>query len=127
MNANIVVTDQVEPMDYLDPVATVKRDDYEVVPTLDSYKQPQSHYEVSPYLSHDFNVGKGTLLAGETLPEDEEVYVDPGHEKEEIYEWLEQRQIHRINRIFIRYVAVILLNATSTLWGSAQLLTCAHL
>jgi len=104
MNA---VTDGVGPLDYLEPVTTMKRDDYEVVPTLDNYERPhidETHYEVSPYLSHDHNVGKGTLLAGEILPEDEEVYVDPGHEKEEIYKWLEQRQIHKLDKKFIRCI-----------------------
>ena len=105
--------DDVGPMDYLDPVATMKRDDYEVVPSLDNYEQPhinESHYEVAPFLPPDNdNDGNGALHVGGTLPEDEEVYVDPGHEKEKIYEWLEQKRICKLNKMFIRYFAYSLL------------------
>ena len=46
-----------------------------------------------------------TLPVGETaLPEDEQIYEDPGHIKEEIYEWFKQRNIFKIDKDSIRYI-----------------------
>ena len=98
-------------MPYLDPMKTIGRivnDDYEVIPKLDNYEQPQPledvHYEVADYpLSTGSIILQGsTLPAGEALPEDEEIYEDPGHVKEEIYQWLKQRNIHNLDKNSVR-------------------------
>ena len=39
-----------------------------------------------------------TLSVGEALPEDDQIYEDPGHVKEEIYEWLKKRNVDKIDK-----------------------------
>ena len=98
-------------MPYLDPVETIGRvvnDDYEVIPKLDNYEQPQLfddvHYEVADYplSTGSIILESSTLPAGEALPQDEEIYEDPGHVKEEIYEWFKQRNICNLDRSSVR-------------------------
>ena len=100
-----------EPLAYLDPVKTIRKavnDDYEVMPQLDNYEQPllfnDTHYEVADYpLSTESTIlESSTLPAGEALPQDEEIYEDPGHVKEEIYEWFKQRNICNLNKNSVR-------------------------
>ena len=105
-------------MAYLDPVKTIARfssNDYEAPPNLDELTQ--SHlselfddvkYEAIEYaLTTSSGVGNAamqnsTLPVGEALPEDEQIYEDPGHIKEEIYEWFKQKNICRIYKNSIR-------------------------
>ena len=100
-----------EPLTYLDPVKTIGRvvnDDYEVMPNLDNYEQPHlfddAHYEVADYPLSTGNIilESNTLPAGEALPQDEEIYEDPGHVKEEIYEWFKQRNICKLDKSSVR-------------------------
>jgi len=90
--------------------AAADREDYEVIPNLDLYEQPNSgifddaRYAAVPIPYQNNPV---TLRPGEGLPEDEVFYVDPGHVKEEIYEWFEQKKIRKLNKSNIRYLAVI--------------------
>ena len=105
-------------MDYLEPVkiSAVDREDYEVIPNLELYEQPHSgifddaRYAAVPIPSYETNfVSSVTLRPGEGLPEDEELYVDPGHVKEKIYEWFEQRKIRKLHKNDVRYSAFIML------------------
>ena len=105
----------IAPQPYLDPVSTIGRfanGDYEAPPKLDNYEQPHPifddvQYEVADYLLPN-GVGSNTMQSstlpvGEaTLSEDEQIYEDPGHIKEEIYEWFKQRNICKLNRNSIR-------------------------
>ena len=100
-----------EPLSYLDPVKTIRKavnDDYEVMPQLDNYEQPllfdDTHYEVADYpvSTKSTILESSTLPAGETLPQDEEIYEDPGHVKEEIYEWFKQRNICNFHKNSVR-------------------------
>ena len=101
-----------EPMPYLDPVTTIGRianDDYEVPPILDNYEQPHMfddmHYEVADYpipTTESIILQSNTLPAEESLPVDEEIYEDPGHIKEEIYEWFKQRNICKLDKSSVR-------------------------
>ena len=43
-----------------------------------------------------------SLAVDGVVSEDKHKYKDPGHEKEKIYEWFEQRSIYRINQIDIK-------------------------
>ena len=101
------------PLAYLDPVQTIGRvvnDDYEVIPMLDNYEQPHLfddvRYEVpdypSPASTGNIILESNTLPAGEALPQDEEIYEDPGHIKEEIYEWFKQRNICKLDKSSVR-------------------------
>ena len=102
-----------EPTPYLDPVKTIGRianEDYEVPPKLDNYERPQlfdyAHYEVANYPAATGSIilqsGTLQLPVEETLPEDEQIYEDPGHIKEEIYELFKQRNICQLDRSSIR-------------------------
>ena len=99
----------IEPMPYLDPVKIISGD-YEVPPKLNNYEYPPPRglfdgvkYEVADNpLPTSYTTQTDEMLEGEALPEDEQVYVDPGHIKEEIYEWLKQRNIHKLNRSSVR-------------------------
>ena len=106
-----------EPLPYLDPLKTIGRvtnEDYEVMPKLDNYEQPQLsgmfndlQYEAVDYLlptidNNIYEMSSNTLPAGEELPEDEEIYEDPGHVKEEIYEWFKQRNICKLDKNSVR-------------------------
>ena len=99
-------------MPYLDPVKIISGD-YEVAPKLDDYEYPPPRdlfddvkYAVADYpLTNNVDSNttqRSTLPAGEVLPEDEEIYVDPGHVKEEIYEWFKQRNIHKLDKYSVR-------------------------
>ena len=101
-----------EPMPYLDPVTTIGRmnnKDYEAPPKLDHYEQPHMfddmHYEAVDYpttTTGSIILQSSTLPAEEALPVDEEIYEDPGHIKEEIYEWFKQRNICKLDKSSVR-------------------------
>ena len=113
-----------EPLPYLDPVTTLGKynsNDYEAAPELNNYEQPHLsdlfdniQYEVADYpLPTSNSIGSnpmqnGTLPVGEELPEDEQIYEDPGHIKEEIYEWFKQRNIFKIDKNNIRYINILI-------------------
>ena len=104
----------ITPQPYLDPVETIRRfanNDYEAPPKLDNYEQPHPsnifddvRYEVADYpLPTSNSTDSSALLVGEhTLSEDEQIYEDPGHIKEEIYEWFKQRNICMFGKNSVR-------------------------
>ena len=118
LDANAIST---EPLPYLDPIKRASRfscNDYEAPPQLDEYEQPHLSdlyddikYEPVEYLlPTSKSVGSDTTqsntlpVSEAILPEDEQIYEDPGHIKEEIYEWFKQRNICKLNKNSIRYV-----------------------
>ena len=109
-----------EPLPYLDPIKTISRfssNDYEAPPILDEYEKPHLSdlvdnikYEAIEYLiptsksAGNNTIQSGTLPVSEaTLPEDDQIYEDPGYVKDEIYEWLKQRNICKLDKNSIRY------------------------
>ena len=110
----------IEPLAYLDPVETTggfpnngfPNNDYEAPPNLDNHVKPYPgnlyddvQYEVADYPSPIGNIMQSsTLPVGEALPEDEQIYEDPGHIKEEIYQWFKQRNICKLDKSSIRCV-----------------------
>ena len=89
----------IEPLPYLDPVKTIGRivnDDYEALPKLDD---DDVHYE---YPTESFTMQSSTLSVGEALPEDKQIYEDPGHIKEKIYELFKQRNIRKLDKNSVR-------------------------
>ena len=95
-------------MPYLNPVTTIGRlanNDYEAPPTLNNYDEPylsdsyddiQSDHPIPIKDSIGSNtMQSSTLPVYDTPPEDEQIYEDPGHIKEKIYEWFKQRNICR--------------------------------
>ena len=109
LDANVINT---EP--YLCPINTIEifaTDDYEAPPDLNSYYvQPDNvQCEGVDYLLPTANsvtsntMQSSTLSAGQaTLPEDERLYEDPGHIKEEICEWFKQRNVYMLDKNSIR-------------------------
>ena len=104
-----------EPIPYLEPVKTLGKcnnNDYETAPELNNYEQPHlsdlfdMQYEVADYPLpngvESNTMQNSTLPVGEALPEDEKIYEDPGHIKEEIYEWFKQRNICKLDRNSVR-------------------------
>ena len=100
---------------YVCPTKTVGRfttDDYEEAPpeydNYSNYVQPDLldnvQYEVADYpLPTSNSTDSSALPVGEpTLPEDEQIYEDPGHIKEEIYEWFKQRNICMLDKNSVR-------------------------
>ena len=45
-------------------------------------------------------------VIGEALPNDEQIYEDPGHKKEEIYSWFKKKKFQKLKISSIRYVSV---------------------
>ena len=85
--------------------------DYEVYSTMDVYEQPQNgdlytsahipdHYETADSPASNINDNEAHL--DEEVSNNEPIYEDPGHIKENIYEWLEQRGILKLDTKIIR-------------------------
>ena len=63
-----------------------------------------------------------TLPVGETaLLEDEQIYEDPGHIKEEIYEWFKQRNIFKIDKDSVRYANKLFITYLASYIANSQL------
>ena len=112
-----------EPLPYLDPIKTADRfsgNDYEAPPKFDEFEQPHlsdlyddvKYETVECLLPASKSIGSSTMqnntvsLNEATLPEDEQIYEDPGHIKEEIYEWFKQRNICKLDKNSVRYVQI---------------------
>ena len=103
-----------EALPYMDPTNTIAKDysnisgfDYEALPELTSmYEKPD--YEIpdgpSQYEEATASVFRDSMV-GKELPDDEQIYEDPGHNKEEIYSWFEEKKFRKLNRSNIKYVA----------------------
>lgn len=102
----------VEATPYLDPVKAISQlaeDDYEVPPHDQSHLSDlfdDVKYVVTGYPLPTNNGGESNAMESNVLPvgipEDEQIYEDPGHKKEEIYEWFEQRNTYKIDKNSVR-------------------------
>ena len=100
-----------EPVPYLDPMkAESSADDYEVYTMMNVYEQPQNgdlytsahipdHYETADTLDSN---NDNEVYLDDKLSNNEPIYEDPGHIKENIYEWLEQRGILKLDTKIVR-------------------------
>ena len=100
------------PVAYLNPMkAESTANDYEVYETLNVYEQPEesqlysskrfsNNYEMAD--SSTLSVEDSTLPLGKELSSDEPIYEDPGHIKESIYEWLEQKGLSKVDKRNVR-------------------------
>ena len=112
-----------KPLPYSDPIKTADRfssNDYEAPPKLDEYEQPHLSnlyddvkYEPVECLLPTSKSSGSSMMQSSTLPlneatppKDEQIYEDPGHIKEEIYEWFKQRNICKLDKNSIRYVQI---------------------
>ena len=91
----------------------IANNDYEIPPKLDNYGPPHLsgllddvQYEAADY-SLPTSVGSNTMQSStlpvdQVLSENEQIYKDPGHIKEEIYEWFKRRNICKLDKNSIR-------------------------
>ena len=107
---------------YVDPTSIIVKDhpkalsnDYEALPTLSEYETPKPQMSDTPY---QYEVASNTLRdsireeskVSEALPDDEQIYEDPGHNKEKIYSCFENKKFRKIKRSDIKYVAIAAYN-----------------
>ena len=83
--------------------------DYEALPMLDNCEASQ--YEMSDITdqcevaipSNNRDSTKDSIV--DELPtDDEQIYKDPGHKKEKIYEWFEKKKFRKLESDDIRYI-----------------------
>ena len=96
----------------MDPITTVvnfhtkySSADYEALPALHMYEKPDQKAD-TPYQYETAapSVLKDSIL-GEAFPDDDEqIYEDPGHEKEAIYSWFEEKKVQNIRGSDIKCV-----------------------
>jgi len=106
-----------EAIPYMDPSSTTVKDhpkalnnDYEALPALNIYETPG--YQVSDALyqnemATDTSAFRDSIkesTVGEALSDDEQIYEDPGHNKEEIYAWFEEKRFWKIKTNYVRCV-----------------------
>ena len=97
----------VEPTPYLDPAKTISQlveDDYEVPPRDQPHLSAlfdDTKYAVTGYMLPTNNGAECNAMESSALPaaipEDEQIYEDPGYVKEGIYEKLKQKNIGKID------------------------------
>ena len=103
-----------EALPYMDPTNTIAKDypktsgfDCEALPELTSMYE-KSDYEMpggpSQYEEATTSIFRDSMV-GEELPDDEQIYEDPGHNKEEIYSWFEEKKFRKLDRGDIKCVA----------------------
>lgn len=99
-------------MPYMDPIITTVKshskhsnNDYEALPALHMYDKPDQLRADAPY---QYEVAVPSVfrdsMMDEVLPDDELIYEDPGHKKEEIYSWFEEKKFLNIRKSDIKCV-----------------------
>ena len=90
---------------YSEPINAIVKDrpklassDYQVLSALDKRDIPYQ-YEVAAITEH-----KNKL---DDLPDNEQVYVDPGHVEKNIYTWFEKKKFRKIEKSHVRYASDI--------------------
>ena len=98
---------------YMDSISTIVKDhprnDYEAIPVLSMYEKPDYwtayQYEDDTEISNSiFRNSIADSTMSETLPDNEQIYQDPGYNEEEIYSWFEKKKFRKIKRSDIKYV-----------------------
>ena len=83
---------------------TVSSNDYEALPDLSMYERPPDYFisdEPSQYVVGTNSVTIDSTV-GKVLSDDEQVYKDPGHNKERIYSWFEEKKFLKLKRSDIK-------------------------
>ena len=108
----------IEILEYMDPSSTVVKvcskassDDYEAILPINEYETPHFQLSKTPYY---YQISASSISANNTgystsrptLPLDEQIYEDPGHEEGKIYAWFEEKKFRKINRNNIQYVCM---------------------
>jgi len=102
----------------MDPSSTIvvkdhsntSNDDYEALLPLNTYDTPSCQVSDTPYQNEivaDTSAFKDSIkesTVGEALSDDEQIYKDPGHKKEKIYAWFEEKRFRKIKGNNIRCV-----------------------
>ena len=93
-------------MAYLNPKTS---NDYEM---LNVYEQPQKNELCTP--PHIPNLYETAAESSTSIEDDttylsanEPIYEDPGHVKESIYEWFEQKRIFKLDKRTLRYLKIM--------------------
>ena len=86
----------------MDPISTIYKnhhkvssDDYEALPSIHDYEMSDiaDHYEVATPSTLRDSIEHSAME--EVLPDNEQIYEDPGHKKEKIYEWFEKKKFRK--------------------------------
>ena len=94
-------------MPYMDPTSTIVKNyaetssfDYEALPELTSlYEKADYVLPDEPYHYEEATTATFTdTMVGEALPDDEQIYEDPGYDKNEIYSWFEEKKFRKLER-----------------------------
>jgi len=102
----------------MDPSGTIlvkdhpkaSNNDYEALPALNTYETLYCQVSDASYqneIATDTSDFKGSIkesTVGEALSDDEQIYEDPGHKKEKIYAWFEEKRFRKIKGNNIRCV-----------------------
>ena len=100
-----VCYDNGEVTCYVDSTGSIvkdhRRNDYEAVPVLSMYEEADDvtpyHYEVDTGSIFRNSITEDSTM-NEMLPDTEQIYQDPGYNKEEIYSWFEEKKFRKIKR-----------------------------
>ena len=80
--------------------------DYESPPAMNTYETPG--YEMSDE-SCQINNSMEDNVVSEALPDEEQIYEDPGHSEEKIYIWFEEKKFRKLRESDIKYVYVVII------------------
>ena len=111
LDVNGQTIEQIPTSDPVKATGRYENIDYEAIPKLDNFKQPQLNgpcgsvqysYLLPINDSQSAPTQNSTMTSGKVILQDEQIYEDPGHIKEEIYEWLKQRNICKLDKHNVR-------------------------
>ena len=98
---NHTITNRVS-VAYLNPMkAKSTADDYVVYHILEECEQPQKS-KLYSNVPNSFDFSTSSLEDTIELSNNEPIYEDPGHRKESIYEWLEQKGLSKVDKRNVR-------------------------
>ena len=93
-------------MAYLDPKSSANN--YEAYQMENMYEQPQnSELDTPTHLPNPYETAEHSNSSVEdntlhSMGANESIYEDPGHVKENIYEWFEQKKMKKLDKTNIR-------------------------
>ena len=97
-------------MPYMDPTNTIVKHyvetssfDYEALPKLTTlYEKADYVLPDEPYHYKAATAAFTDTMVGEALPDGEQIYEDPGYDKNEIYSWFEEKKFRKLERSDIK-------------------------
>jgi len=94
-------------MPYLEPVAVAQmfaRNDYEPPPILSTTSfDIHSSNQYESVDATGIGIDNKGYQSASVLPDNDQVYEDPGHVKEKIYVWLKRKNICKLKKNCVRY------------------------